>query len=164
MSFAAWRLLIKIVTKPLKKITRKKIKNLKNKIMKTRILALAVIILTVISCSNNNDDTTSNLVEGSWVLTEVLIDPGNGSGTFIPVTDGFKVLQFSNDGKLISYGGAVCELYAETGVSSTATYSEINSKISCSNYTIGYELVENKLILDYPGREPVLAKYVRVKQ
>ena len=50
--------------------------------MKTKILALAVIILTVISCSKNDDDTSSNLLKGTWKLTEVLADPGDGSGTF----------------------------------------------------------------------------------
>ena len=130
--------------------------------MKTKILALAVIIVTVISCSNINDDTSIKSVQGSWKLTEVLIDPGNGSGTFEPAT-GNKILQFSNDGKLISYGGAICDMSIETGVSSTATYSEVNSTIDCSNYTIKYELNGNSLILSYPGREPVKAKYMIVQ-
>jgi hypothetical protein len=130
--------------------------------MKTKILSLAVIFLTANSCSTNSYETSSNLVEGNWKLTEVLIDPGNGSGTFEPAT-GNKILQFSNDGKLISYGGAICDMSIETGVSSTATYSEINSTINCSNYTIKYELNENSLILSYPGREPVKAKYMRVQ-
>lgn len=162
MSFPAWRLLIKIVTKPLKKITSKKIKNLNNKIMKTRILALAVIILTVISCSNNNDDTTSNLVQGNWKLTEILDFPGNGSGTFEPVT-GDKILTFSNDGMVSSTGGIICNLYFDTSSSAT-TYSEVNSTIKCYNRDIKYELNGNTLILDFSHIEPLKAKYVRVQK
>jgi hypothetical protein len=67
--------------------------------MKTKILALAVIILTLISCSKNDDDTSSNLLIGTWKLTEMLIDPGNGSGTFNSVNSN-KNLIFSNGGNL----------------------------------------------------------------
>ena len=133
--------------------------------MKTKILALAVIILTLISCSKNDDDTSSNLLIGSWKLTEMLIDPGNGSGTFNSVNSN-KNLIFSNGGNLSS-NGAICDMSIETNVGSTGTYSEVNSTINstaCPNNTIKYELKGNTLILTYLFcREPCRAKYTRVQ-
>jgi hypothetical protein len=131
--------------------------------MKTKILALAVIILTVISCSKNDDDTSSNLLKGTWKLTEVLADPGDGSGTFNSVNSN-KNLIFSNSGNLSS-NGVICDMSIETNVSSTGTYSEVNSTINstnCPNNTIKYELNGNTLILIYPCIEPCKAKYTRV--
>ena len=133
--------------------------------MKTKILALAVIILTLISCSKNDDDTSSNLLIGTWKLTEMLIDPGNGSGTFNSVNSN-KNLIFSNGGNLSS-NGAICDMSIETNVGSTGTYSEVNSTINstaCPNNTIKYELKGNTLILTYYRCfEPCRAKYTRVQ-
>lgn len=132
--------------------------------MQTKILALAVIILTVISCSKNDDDTSSNLLKGTWKLTEVLADPGDGSGTFNSVSSN-KNMIFGNGGNLSS-NGAICDMSIETNVSSTGTYSEANSTINstiCPNNTIKYELNGNTLILIYPCFEACKAKYTRVQ-
>ena len=132
--------------------------------MKTKILAFAVIILIVVSCSKNNDNTSSNLLKGTWKLTEVLADPGDGSGTFNSVNS-TKNLIFSNSGNLSS-NGAICDMSIETNLSSTGTYSEVNSTINstnCPNNTIKYELNGNTLILIYPCIEPCKAKYTRVQ-
>ncbi len=132
--------------------------------MKTNILASAVIILTVISCSKNNDNTSSNLLKGAWKLTEVLADPGDGSGTFNSVNSNKKLI-FSNDVNLSS-NGEICDMSIETNVSSTGTYSEATSTINstnCPNNIIKYELNGNTLILIYPCIEPCKAKYTRVQ-
>lgn len=132
--------------------------------MKKKIITLAVIILTVISCTKNDDNTSSNLLKGTWKLTEVLADPGDGSGTFNSVNSS-KNLIISNGGNLSS-NGAICDMSIETNVSSTGTYSEVNSTINsanCPNNTIKYELNGNTLILIYPCFEPCQAKYTRVQ-
>jgi hypothetical protein len=144
--------------------SKKKASTKKCKIMKTKILALAVIILTVISCSKNDDDTLNSLLKGTWKLTEVLADPGDGSGTFNSVNSN-KILIFSNGGNLSS-NGVICDMSIETNVNSTGTYSEVNSTINstnCPNSTIKYELNGNTLILIYPCFEPCKAKYTRVQ-
>jgi len=132
--------------------------------MKTKILALAAIILTVISCSKNDDDTSNNLLKGTWKLTEVLADPGDGSGTFNSVNSN-KNLIFSN-GENLSSNGVICDMSIETNLGSTGTYSEVNSTINstnCPNNTIKYELNGNTLILIYPCIEVCKAKYSRVQ-
>ena len=127
-------------------------------------LTLAMFISTVISCSKTEDITSSNLLKGTWKLTEVLADPGDGSGTFNSVNS-TKNLIFSNSGNLSS-NGAICDMSIETNLSSTGTYSEVNSTINstnCPNNTIKYELNGNTLILIYPCIEACKAKYTRVQ-
>jgi hypothetical protein len=128
--------------------------------MKSKILALNMIILTVISCSKNDDNT----LIGTWKLTQILMDLGNGSGTFKTVNSN-KNLIFSNNRNLSS-NGTICDMSIETNTSSTGTYSEVNSTINstnCQNNTIKYELNGNTLILIYPCFEACKAKYTRVK-
>jgi hypothetical protein len=148
----------------LTQLSKKKTAAKKYKIMKTKILVLAAIILTAISCSKNDDDTSNNLLNGTWKLAEVLADPGDGSGTFNSVNSN-KNLIFSNGGNLSS-NGAICDMSIETNASSTGTYSEVDSTINsthCPNITLKYELNGNTLILIYPCIEPCKAKYSRVQ-
>jgi hypothetical protein len=132
--------------------------------MKTKILAFVVIVLLVISCSKNEDIPSSNLLIGTWKLTEILADPGDGSGVFNSVNSN-KNLIFSNGGNLSS-NGTICDMSIEINQSSTGTYSEANTTINstnCPNNTIKYELNGNTLILIYPYIELCKAKYIRVQ-
>lgn len=132
--------------------------------MKTKTLALLFIIVTAISCINNDDDSSNNLLLGTWKLTEVLADPGDGSGTFTAVNSN-KNLQFNNNGTLSS-NGAICDMSIGTTASSVGTYSTANYTITssnCQNNTIQYELNGDTLILIYPCIEPCKAKYSRVQ-
>lgn len=148
----------------LTQLSKKKTATKKYKILKTKILVLAAIILTAISCSKNDDDTSNNLLNGTWKLAEVLADPGDGSGTFNTVNSN-KNLIFSNGGNLSS-NGAICDMSIEINASSTGTYSEVDSTINstnCPNITLKYELNGNTLILIYPCIESCKAKYTRVQ-
>lgn len=132
--------------------------------MKAKIVALAVLVLLVISCSNIEEVTSNNLLIGTWKLTEILADPGDGSGTFNSVTSN-KNLIFSSGGNLSS-NGAICDMSIGTNISSTGTYSEANATINstnCPNNTITYELNGNTLILIYPYIELCKAKYTRIQ-
>lgn len=127
-------------------------------------LTLAMFISTVISCSKTEDITSSNLLKGTWKLTEVLADPGDGSGTFNSVNSNKKLI-FSN-GENLNSNGVICDMSIETILSSIGTYSEVNSTINstnCPNNTIKYELNGNTLILIYPCIEACKAKYTRVQ-
>lgn len=132
--------------------------------MKAKIVALAVLVLLVISCSNIEEVTSNNLLIGTWKLTEILADPGDGSGTFNSVTSN-KNLIFSSGGNLSS-NGTICDMSIGTNISSTGTYSEANATINstnCPNNTITYELNGNTLILIYPYIELCKAKYTRIQ-
>ena len=67
--------------------------------MKTIKLLISLVFLTLISCNNSDADYTPNTLIETWKYTEMLADPGNGSGVFTPVTSD-KTLTFDNAGNV----------------------------------------------------------------
>lgn len=65
------------------------------------ILIIFSTILLVLSCIEQ-ESTDNNLI-GRWRLTEVLLDPGDGSGTFQGVSSD-KIIEFHSDGTVTSNG------------------------------------------------------------
>lgn len=129
--------------------------------MKKSILLLAILGL-LFSCNKNEEELApDSSLAGTWKLTEVLADPGDGSGTFQPVSSN-KNIVFISDNKVTS-NGAICDMSIESNSSTTASYSEANSTINCQNSTIMYELNANSLILSYPCIEGCQAKYIKVQ-
>jgi hypothetical protein len=127
--------------------------------MKKSILLLAILGL-LFSCHKNDEELAPTSLAGTWKLTEVLSDPGDGSGTFQPVSSN-KKLVFVSDNKVTS-NGQICNFSLESNSSSTASYSQANSTINCSNFVIHYEMVANTLILSYQCIEGCQAKYIKV--
>ena len=54
--------------------------------MKAFFLTMSILIMTLISCNKTDEIDISSAVVGTWKLTEVLADPGDGSGTFYTVS------------------------------------------------------------------------------
>ncbi len=132
--------------------------------MKKIIYLILIVFVTLTSCSKDNNRAMSNSLVGNWKLTEILLDPGNGSGTFVSVNSN-KTLIFDNNGNVTS-NGTICDLSVTSNTSSTGTYSESTTTInsaSCQNITIIYELTGTTLILNYPCIEPCKAKYIKVQ-
>lgn len=124
---------------------------------------LILIIGFVTSCNKNDEISNLSDLEGRWKLSEVLADPGNGSGTFQSVTSN-KTLEFDNNGNVTS-NGSICDMSTGTNLNSSGTYSLTNRTInsnSCSNNTIQFELNNGSLILTYPCIEPCKAKFIRL--
>jgi hypothetical protein len=128
--------------------------------MKKSILLLFLLGL-LFSCHKNDEELAPTFLAGTWKLTEVLADPGDGSGTFHPVTSN-KTIVFTSNNQVTS-NGSICELSIESNSSTTASYSEANSTIYCSNYNIHYELIANTLILTYPCIEGCQSKFTKVE-
>lgn len=127
--------------------------------MKKTILLLAILGV-LFSCHKNDEELAPTSLAGTWKLTEVLADIGDGKGTFQPVSSN-KNLVFVSDNKVTS-NGQICDFSLESNSSSTASYSQANSTINCSNFVIHYELVDNTLILSYQCIEGCQAKYIKV--
>jgi len=124
---------------------------------------LILIIGFVTSCNKNDEISNLSDLEGRWKLSEVLADPGNGSGTFQSVTSN-KTLEFDNNGNVTS-NGSICDMSTGTNLNSSGTYSLTNRTInsnSCPNNTIQFELNNGSLILTYPCIEPCKAKFIRL--
>jgi len=121
--------------------------------------AILVIISFLTSCKKNDRDSLT----GTWLLKEVLMDPGNGSGVFTAVSSD-KNLVFNTNGNVNS-NGVICDMSIESNTSTAGTYSEIDSTIistTCPNLILKYEVSGDTLILIYPCIEPCKAKYIKV--
>jgi hypothetical protein len=121
--------------------------------------AILVIISFLASCKKNDRDSLT----GTWLLKEVLMDPGNGSGVFTAVGSD-KNLVFNTNGNVNS-NGVICDMSIESNTSTAGTYSEIDSTIistTCPNLILKYEVSGDTLILIYPYIEPCKAKYIKV--
>lgn len=127
-------------------------------------ICFLILLGFLFSCNKNDNETTNNsALVGSWKLTAILADPGNGSGIFNPVISN-KTIVFDNNGNLSS-NGTICDMSTDSNTSSTGNYIEANTSIissSCQNLTIKYELSGNTLILNYPCIEPCKAKYIKI--
>ncbi len=104
-------------------------------------------------------------IVGSWKLTGIYLDPGDGSGTFEDVTSE-RTINFNADGTFTS-NGILCDLTVSSNVSVSGTYSTSNTTIdvsACSfvplelNYTIENAL----LIINYQCIEACQARYEKL--
>ncbi|WP_378186115.1 lipocalin family protein [Aquimarina sp. W85] len=104
---------------------------------------------------------------GTWKLSEVLVDPGNGKGTFQKANQE-KVITFFADGTLktnVSY----CNMAKDTTIGKAGSYSIADSKlrITCdtSESNIDFKLNDGELIIDFPTQciESCKEKYIKVK-
>jgi hypothetical protein len=132
-------------------------------IMKKSILLLLLLSL-LFSCNKNDQELAPASLAGTWKLTEMLQDPGDGSGTFQPVNSNKKIV-FISDNKVTS-NGILCDMSINSDTFTEGSYSETTKTINpsdCQNLTINYELNANSLILSYRCIEGCRAKYIKVQ-
>jgi hypothetical protein len=132
-----------------------------------KILLLLVVVVVTLSCNKDDDSSNSNsLILGQWKLSHVLIDPGDGSGTFEPVESG-KTLIFRQD-NTVTCNGSLCYITQESDIITESTYSSSNRTITsdCNDApdTITYDIIDGELILYYQCIEACQAKYTRVPE
>lgn len=134
-------------------------------------LLLLLMTATLFTSCNNDDDAPTQEVSliGNWRLIELLADPGDGSGTFQPITSD-KTLTFNSNGEITS-NQSLCNLLNNDPTSNSGTYSTITGNInvpSCFNnspLSIGFEISnEGNLIIAYPCIEGCMEKYIKVQE
>jgi hypothetical protein len=128
-----------------------------------RVLIILFLIGVLISCRKSDNNKNSELI-GEWRLVEVLVDPGDGSGTFHSVISE-KTIEFQSNRYVIS-NGSICDMSIETVSPSTGTYSLSDSTINSSNcpnspIKIKFHKAGTTLTISYPCDEACIAKYVR---
>ena len=95
---------------------------------------LIVFLVIISSCTSDDSKPTDETgLIGKWKLIEQLTDPGDGSGTFQPISSE-RVIEFFSDGT-VSINGDLCFMTSEVGETVTGTYI----KTSDSNSDIQYE-------------------------
>ena len=128
--------------------------------MKNTILLL-MAGLALISCKQEEKVTTpppNNGIFGRYELVEMLQDPGDGSGTFQPVTSN-KTLELFTNGTITSNGN-LCSMDPGTANPSSGVFSLADSSIVVAGCdTLNFDLDSSTLIINYPCIEPCRAKY-----
>lgn len=132
---------------------------------------LFTLLLSVIlfSCSSDNTDQDTNVeLTGTWLLTEINNDPGDGSGTFSKVKSD-KILVFGEN-NIITSNGSLCDNSTNSDSPNSGTYTIglecesgglITSCSNISNLNIAFVLKGSVMYIYYPCIEGCAAKYVK---
>lgn len=115
-------------------------------------------------CEKEAAKPTNELI-GTWRLSEVYGDPGDGSGTFEAVQSN-KRLTFLEDSTLI-VNGNLCGFSLEADTTTMTTYDPTNRLIDtdCNfPFSLSYEQTDEGLVLSYPCIESCLERYVKVDE
>jgi hypothetical protein len=130
-----------------------------------KLFTLGIIITFGVSCKKEVCTSTSGIV-GEWKLVEELMDPGNGSGTFQPVSSNKKI-KFCDD-LTFETNGEMCNMTNQTGSTHVGIYNTSTSMIEPQNCTntaplgISYSVSADTLIINYPCFEGCAQKYYRI--
>jgi hypothetical protein len=129
-------------------------------------VTLGLLLFTsILACSKEKEGQSGPQVKSSWIMTAHLQDPGDGSGTFVPVNS-TKYLKFYANGTLRS-NGDICSMDSSATNATTGTYSVADSSLTsagCSvtigGWPIRYEMNGDTLDVHYPCIEPCIARYI----
>lgn len=131
-----------------------------------RPFVLLTTIVLLISCGRDSDDPLDgNSLYGAWMLTEVLFDPGDGSGTFTPRDTGEEII-LRPDGTFWANWDP-CPLNGEVGGRYSGEYlqtGEMSFEITCpadNEFSIEGSLERGLLILYYPCIEPCAYRFYK---
>lgn len=128
-----------------------------------KLLSVLPFIFLAISCNDDDNNNRNNPIVGNWRMTEILADPGNGSGTFTPVETG-KTINFYSDGTLTSNGN-ICDMSISANNATTGVYSANENTLDAGcfgEFARTYTVSGNTLIISYPCTEACKAKFVRL--
>ena len=128
------------------------------------VMTLTFLVVFFLSCEDKDKNSVeSNRLYGTWELKEVMVDPGDGSGTFLPVTSS-RTLIFLSDSTVVSNGN-MCNMNINDETYSTGTYSLADSIIQagCNKGVINlnFGIRNGKLIVSYPCIEGCAFKYAK---
>lgn len=124
-----------------------------------------VFILLLLTCTYSCKKNSDPALVGKWQLTETLVDPGNGSGTFQDVSSD-KTIKFKSNGTFTS-NGSICDLNTDANDATSGEYSNSEHTVTptgcgSSSTVLNYEIINGDLILHYPCFEACQVKYEKV--
>lgn len=121
------------------------------------------------SCNKEVKDkdrySSAEEITGTWKLIEALADPGDGSGTYQPVTSD-KIIQVYSDSSFVSNGN-MCTMNSDTTGSASGFFIDTENinltPGSCwGGFPLSYEHNGNQLIIRYNCIEGCSQKYVKL--
>ncbi len=140
--------------------------------MKKAILLLSTLVF--VSCNSDNDDISNNgnlELLGKWKLVEQLVDPGDGSGVFVPITSNRQIEFFSNS--TVTVNGVLCYMSSEVGSESSGIYSKLQDNpyndgqiipknCDYSETKLNYKIENSFLIIWYQCIEGCAQKFIKL--
>lgn len=121
--------------------------------------------LMAFTCEDDNNYIVTDIeLLGKWILTAQLLDPGDGSGTFQPVTSNLTLDFLSNGIVHITYG-SFCSFNIQSEDSGTGNYDINTNTINpfCApEISIEYEIERGDLILYFSCIEACAEKYKKL--
>ncbi|WP_299221811.1 hypothetical protein [uncultured Aquimarina sp.] len=132
--------------------------------MKKYTFLFLIPLLFVFSCSSDDDTIVNPDLLGKWQLIEQLVDPGDGSGTFQPISSDLE-LEFLEEGILEVSNGSLCSLAIDSEGNSTESYSidENTINVTCDTpISIGFEIKEGSLFLYHSCIEACGQRYQKL--
>ncbi len=137
-----------------------------------KLLFIIITLIFSLGCTeqDTNSANPSNALLGTWQLIAVLADPGDGSGTFIPV-DSDAIITFNADGSFVSSHALCNSITTDSTINTSGTY-DITTMIllpdNCSQlgdaagFNIFFSLTEGELILSLPCIEPCGQRFKKI--
>lgn len=141
-----------------------------------QILLFLVLIYLNQSCTSDEGKASRETqLTGKWKLIEQLLDPGDGSGTFRPVSSD-RIIEFFSDGS-VEVNGILCFMSSEVGEKKNGTYIlnlDANTDLqndgeitphSCSSRSakVYFDLpLDGSLIIWYTCIEPCAQKFKKI--
>ncbi len=133
---------------------------------KSMLPLLLTFVFAFYGCeSDDENDDKVNGISGQWILIEMLADPGDGSGEFIPV-ESEKSISFNDDRTFVS-NGDICSFSTLADNPTEGTYSESENgyTIDCDTpfpSPLNLSIDEGDLIIAFSCIEPCLQKFRRL--
>jgi hypothetical protein len=131
---------------------------------KTLLLLFAAFAL--LACQNDQDDQLNlTVLEGTWLLTEVLFDPGDGSGEFRKIDSERQMSLAPDNTYTTNYD--VCQAIEE-GEKFSGSFERIDAQeflIPCAGSLLNSvqgRLEDGYLVLYYPCDEPCAYKFRKI--
>ena len=125
-----------------------------------------ILAVTLVLFSCNDDEIVAPELIGTWQLSEVLADPGDGSGTFTPVESN-RTITFLSTG-MIESNESLCPGEITQG-NGRGIYSLQDSTIIATcpdqeiSLNISFKIEGASLLLIYQCIEACAEKYVKVQ-
>lgn len=123
-----------------------------------------IILVYIASCRSDDNTPATDGISGEWRLIEVLADPGDGSGLFIPVESQKQITILDND--TFSSNGELCDLSILAGSPTEGIILEDDQGyyLDCESTlagTVRLNIENGNLIVSFFCIEPCLHKYLR---
>jgi hypothetical protein len=126
-----------------------------------KILMILCFVGIFISCNKHDEEKIPEFL-GKWRLIEILVDPGDGSGKFHPVTSD-KTIEFHADSTVTS-NGSLCDVSIASDSPDTGIYSFAKYTITspaCPDFPGTFEQEVYFLVIHYHCMEGCSEKYVK---